>query len=230
MCQFGQPAPVWDNLRWQPGGCGQGKHHERRGRLHGGRQNHRQRPDHVQVTDGLEIPFICCCQCSSEVTFYIYGMSIISEELWFLACTKNELISKTKHPCQSVDAAHLFSTLDERHLSPPPQHPSLFISTQAVPQLEHHHRAHTSIQHEVHAVPSKGLLLARTVQTGEGIWHICSYIQTEEMLVTNISFCFFQIERDKGSNLAFMFRLPFAAGRVFSISMLDTLLYQVGDV
>lgn len=27
-----------------------------------------------------------------------------------------------------------------------------------------------------------------------------------------------------------MFRLPFAAGRVFSISMLDTLLYQVsGD-
>ncbi|MGH0160867.1 UNVERIFIED_CONTAM: hypothetical protein FKN15_072280 [Acipenser sinensis] len=34
-------------------------------------------------------------------------------------------------------------------------------------------------------------------------------------------------EREKGSNLAFMFRLPFAAGRVFSISMLDTLLYQV---
>ncbi|KAK7934321.1 hypothetical protein WMY93_005217 [Mugilogobius chulae] len=36
-----------------------------------------------------------------------------------------------------------------------------------------------------------------------------------------------KIERDKGSNLAFMFRLPFAAGRVFSISMLDTLLYQM---
>ncbi|KAG7272783.1 hypothetical protein CRUP_017837 [Coryphaenoides rupestris] len=34
-------------------------------------------------------------------------------------------------------------------------------------------------------------------------------------------------ERERGSNLAFMFRLPFAAGRVFSISMLDTLLYQV---
>ncbi|XP_062867046.1 potassium channel subfamily T member 1 [Trichomycterus rosablanca] len=33
-------------------------------------------------------------------------------------------------------------------------------------------------------------------------------------------------ERDRGFNLAFMFRLPFAAGRVFSISMLDTLLYQ----
>lgn len=27
-----------------------------------------------------------------------------------------------------------------------------------------------------------------------------------------------------------MFRLPFAAGRVFSISMLDTLLYQVSRV
>lgn len=39
-----------------------------------------------------------------------------------------------------------------------------------------------------------------------------------------------QKERDKGSNLAFMFRLPFAAGRVFSISMLDTLLYQVGTL
>lgn len=35
-----------------------------------------------------------------------------------------------------------------------------------------------------------------------------------------------KVERDQGSNLAFMFRLPFAAGRVFSISMLDTLLYQ----
>uniref|UniRef100_H3BBU5 Potassium sodium-activated channel subfamily T member 2b n=1 Tax=Latimeria chalumnae TaxID=7897 RepID=H3BBU5_LATCH len=35
-----------------------------------------------------------------------------------------------------------------------------------------------------------------------------------------------QKERDKGSNLVFMFRLPFAAGKVFSVSMLDTLLYQ----
>uniref|UniRef100_A0A3B3VWP3 Potassium channel subfamily T member 2-like n=1 Tax=Poecilia latipinna TaxID=48699 RepID=A0A3B3VWP3_9TELE len=33
-------------------------------------------------------------------------------------------------------------------------------------------------------------------------------------------------EREKGSNLVFMFRLPFAAGKVFSVSMLDTLLYQ----
>uniref|UniRef100_A0A8C9ZUT2 Potassium sodium-activated channel subfamily T member 2b n=1 Tax=Sander lucioperca TaxID=283035 RepID=A0A8C9ZUT2_SANLU len=33
-------------------------------------------------------------------------------------------------------------------------------------------------------------------------------------------------EREKGSNLVFMFRLPFSAGKVFSVSMLDTLLYQ----
>ncbi|XP_034145679.1 potassium channel subfamily T member 2 isoform X9 [Esox lucius] len=33
-------------------------------------------------------------------------------------------------------------------------------------------------------------------------------------------------ERETGSNMAFMFRLPFAAGRIFSIGMLDTLLYQ----
>uniref|UniRef100_A0A671MWP8 Potassium channel subfamily T member 2-like n=1 Tax=Sinocyclocheilus anshuiensis TaxID=1608454 RepID=A0A671MWP8_9TELE len=33
-------------------------------------------------------------------------------------------------------------------------------------------------------------------------------------------------EREKGSNLSFIFRLPFTAGRVFSIGMLDTLLYQ----
>lgn len=39
--------------------------------------------------------------------------------------------------------------------------------------------------------------------------------------------CFLQKEREKGSNLVFMFRLPFAAGKVFSVSMLDTLLYQV---
>ncbi|XP_038063819.1 potassium channel subfamily T member 1-like [Patiria miniata] len=33
-------------------------------------------------------------------------------------------------------------------------------------------------------------------------------------------------ERQKGSNIAYMFRLPFSAGNVFSASMLDTLLYQ----
>uniref|UniRef100_A0A674D0U6 Potassium channel subfamily T member 2-like n=1 Tax=Salmo trutta TaxID=8032 RepID=A0A674D0U6_SALTR len=34
------------------------------------------------------------------------------------------------------------------------------------------------------------------------------------------------LNRERGSNLVFMFRLPFAAGKVFSVSMLDTLLYQ----
>ncbi|XP_074597555.1 potassium channel subfamily T member 2-like isoform X2 [Brevipalpus obovatus] len=33
-------------------------------------------------------------------------------------------------------------------------------------------------------------------------------------------------ERDTGSHISYMFRLPFAAGSVFSASMLDTLLYQ----
>ncbi|XP_065124179.1 potassium channel subfamily T member 2 [Paramisgurnus dabryanus] len=33
-------------------------------------------------------------------------------------------------------------------------------------------------------------------------------------------------EREKGTNLSFIFHLPFAAGRVFSVGMLDTLLYQ----
>ncbi|XP_033642765.1 potassium channel subfamily T member 2-like isoform X2 [Asterias rubens] len=35
-----------------------------------------------------------------------------------------------------------------------------------------------------------------------------------------------KIEKQKGSNIAYMFRLPFSAGNVFSASMLDTLLYQ----
>ena len=36
----------------------------------------------------------------------------------------------------------------------------------------------------------------------------------------------FQREKDRGSHISCMFRLPFAAGSVFSASMLDTLLYQ----
>uniref|UniRef100_A0A8C0UJP1 Potassium sodium-activated channel subfamily T member 1 n=1 Tax=Cyanistes caeruleus TaxID=156563 RepID=A0A8C0UJP1_CYACU len=50
-------------------------------------------------------------------------------------------------------------------------------------------------------------------------------VQTMFSLSSKFPF-FLQRERENGSNLAFMFRLPFAAGRVFSISMLDTLLYQ----
>lgn len=35
-----------------------------------------------------------------------------------------------------------------------------------------------------------------------------------------------QKEKERGSHISYMFRLPFAAGAVFSASMLDTLLYQ----
>lgn len=49
MDQLRQPSPVWDNLRRQLGGCGQGEHHECWGGLHGRRQDHRQCPDYVQV-------------------------------------------------------------------------------------------------------------------------------------------------------------------------------------
>ena len=35
-----------------------------------------------------------------------------------------------------------------------------------------------------------------------------------------------QKEKERGSHISYMYRLPFAAGNVFSASMLDTLLYQ----
>nr|XP_036669653.1 potassium channel subfamily T member 2 isoform X17 [Drosophila suzukii] len=35
-----------------------------------------------------------------------------------------------------------------------------------------------------------------------------------------------KMEKERGSHISYMFRLPFAAGAVFSASMLDTLLYQ----
>lgn len=43
-----------------------------------------------------------------------------------------------------------------------------------------------------------------------------------------VKWCFdiFQREKERGSHISYMFRLPFAAGSVFSASMLDTLLYQ----
>ncbi|XP_046141452.1 potassium channel subfamily T member 2 isoform X3 [Osmia bicornis bicornis] len=37
---------------------------------------------------------------------------------------------------------------------------------------------------------------------------------------------YFLREKERGSHISYMFRLPFAAGSVFSASMLDTLLYQ----
>lgn len=47
--QLGQPPAVWHNLRRQFGGRGQREHNERRGGLHGRRQDHCQCPDYVQV-------------------------------------------------------------------------------------------------------------------------------------------------------------------------------------
>ena len=35
-----------------------------------------------------------------------------------------------------------------------------------------------------------------------------------------------KLEQEQGSHISYIFRLPFAAGSVFSASMLDTLLYQ----
>ncbi|KAB7493621.1 Potassium channel subfamily T member 2, partial [Armadillidium nasatum] len=45
------------------------------------------------------------------------------------------------------------------------------------------------------------------------------------LLNLNISFLHNR-EKERGSHISYMFRLPFAAGSVFSASMLDTLLYQ----
>ena len=51
------------------------------------------------------------------------------------------------------------------------------------------------------------------------------YLEFPSMFhMTNVFF--FQKEKERGSHLYYMFRLPFAAGNVFSASMLDTLLYQ----
>lgn len=58
------------------------------------------------------------------------------------------------------------------HFIPPLTSPSLPLLSlslpQVVPQPQHHHWAHTPVQHEVHAVQSQGLLLAGSLQTGEG--------------------------------------------------------------
>lgn len=46
--------------------------------------------------------------------------------------------------------------------------PSCSVILQVVPQSQHHHRAYSSIQHEIHAVQSKGLLFTGSLQAGEG--------------------------------------------------------------
>ncbi len=52
------------------------------------------------------------------------------------------------------------------------------------------------------------------------------FFLNEEALVIIWMFYTWQAEKERGSHISYMFRLPFAAGSVFSASMLDTLLYQ----
>lgn len=56
------------------------------------------------------------------------------------------------------------------------------------------------------------------------------YEPLENLLIVLYSkpndFLQFQKEKERGSHISYMFRLPFAAGAVFSASMLDTILYQ----
>ena len=54
----------------------------------------------------------------------------------------------------------------------------------------------------------------------------CAYWRTFCSIIARVLY-WLQKEKEKGSHLYYMFRLPFAAGNVFSASMLDTLLYQV---
>jgi len=56
---------------------------------------------------------------------------------------------------------------------------------------------------------------------------VCVCVCVRACVCTCVFVVYLQKEREKGSNLVFMFRLPFSAGKVFSVSMLDTLLYQV---
>lgn len=54
-------------------------------------------------------------------------------------------------------------------------------------------------------------------------------VVTELTKATNIRFMNFRAKegiKDQGSNIAYMHRLPFMSGNVFSASMIDTLLYQ----
>jgi len=55
--------------------------------------------------------------------------------------------------------------------------------------------------------------------------HFSCHLQPVLFLYT-VNIEMLQREKERGSHISYMFRLPFAAGSVFSASMLDTLLYQ----
>lgn len=94
-----------------------------------------------------------------------------------------------------------------------------------------HMQTHTVYTYTMHTCAHRSHARTCTVHTCAHTQcpRLCGCRATEGDLSTSPSEAppFPQRERENGSNLAFMFRLPFAAGRVFSISMLDTLLYQV---
>lgn len=56
--------------------------------------------------------------------------------------------------------------------------------------------------------------------------YYCVFIELKKDYLLLLLLVFLQREKERGSHISYMFRLPFAAGSVFSASMLDTLLYQ----
>lgn len=58
------------------------------------------------------------------------------------------------------------------------------------------------------------------------LYTVCFFFKRINFLSSNCIAVDFQREKERGSHISYMFRLPFAAGSVFSASMLDTLLYQ----
>lgn len=93
----------------------------------------------------------------------------------------NEFTPRTRYSSQNSEATLLFNNpklkafitatlglpLSSKHYISPLTSLSPCLS-QVVPKSQHHHWAHTPVQHEVHAVQSEGLLLTRSLQTGEG--------------------------------------------------------------
>lgn len=55
---------------------------------------------------------------------------------------------------------------------------------------------------------------------------VSKFILSIMSLTWHVNIFHLQREKERGSHISYMFRLPFAAGAVFSASMLDTLLYQ----
>lgn len=93
---------------------------------------------------------------------------------------------------------------------------------QILPEHPKYHGTVPELQHAIHAVPGARQVRAAPQQDGEGE---CS-CRSSLVHVTLSPACPLQREKERGSHISYMFRLPFAAGAVFSASMLDTLLYQ----